>query len=389
VIETANYTPGQAQKIQVKVNHPSQQRWGFELTARLASNPSQQAGSFAATGPNTAVGSINNIQYASHNNAPITATGAGFTFEVTWTPPATNVGDVIFYAAGNAANGNFQNTGDFIYTTNKTISPVAVTAQLPVINANGVVTALEFGGADKITAGSWIEIYGSNLASTTREWAGSDFNGNTAPTSLEGVSVTIGGRAAFVRFVSPTQINVQAPSGIGEGTGIPVVVTNANGSSAPAPILGQAVAPALYAPARFKTGNKQYPYAQSGTDVVGIPAGLFPGNTTRSARPGETITFYGTGFGPVETIVDQGQAPAQVLPGQIAPSPPTLTRMISNPVFRFGNQQATFSYAGLTPGAVGLYQFNVQVPAGLAPGEYQLIVTVGDQQIGYTIDVRP
>ena len=42
---------------------------------------------------------------------------------------------------------------------------------------------------------SWIEIYGSNLATNVRSWSGADFtnNGLTAPTALDGNAVTIGG----------------------------------------------------------------------------------------------------------------------------------------------------------------------------------------------------
>ncbi len=44
--------------------------------------------------------------------------------------------------------------------------------------------------------GSWVEIYGSYLAPDSRSWAGTDFNGTSAPTSLDGTSVTIGGQPA-------------------------------------------------------------------------------------------------------------------------------------------------------------------------------------------------
>jgi uncharacterized protein (TIGR03437 family) len=42
--------------------------------------------------------------------------------------------------------------------------------------------------------------------------------------------------------------------------------------------------------------------------------------------------------------------------------------------FRFGSITATVSYAGLTPGLVGLYQFNVVVPAGAPSGDVELQV---------------
>ncbi len=56
---------------------------------------------------------------------------------------------------------------------------------LPVISVGGVISAGAFGGFPTIAPGSWIEIYGTNLASTSRAWTGADFNGVKAPTCFE------------------------------------------------------------------------------------------------------------------------------------------------------------------------------------------------------------
>ena len=42
-----------------------------------------------------------------------------FTFD--WTAPATNIGDVTFYFAGVAANGNGTNAGDYVYYSNQVV----------------------------------------------------------------------------------------------------------------------------------------------------------------------------------------------------------------------------------------------------------------------------
>ena len=47
------------------------------------------------------------------------------TYEFDWIPPATNVGDVVLYLAGNGATGNGHETGDHIYTTSYTLTPGA------------------------------------------------------------------------------------------------------------------------------------------------------------------------------------------------------------------------------------------------------------------------
>src|SRR5271169_8120 len=117
-IDASNYTPGVKQTIKVTVSHPQAQRWGFQITARLVSDDSKIAGNFT---PNdvarvicddgSARGSLapcpaGQPEFAEHFDAPRTDVGAGFTFSVDWTPPATDLGDIVFYAAGNAANGD-------------------------------------------------------------------------------------------------------------------------------------------------------------------------------------------------------------------------------------------------------------------------------------------
>jgi hypothetical protein len=100
----------------------------------------------------------------------------------------------------------------------------------PAIASGGVVTASSFGQFTSVAPGSWIEIYGSNLAVDTRSWSSADFTGINAPTSLDGTSVTIGGQDAFVDFISPGQVNAQVPSNVATGTQ-PVVVMTAGGAA--------------------------------------------------------------------------------------------------------------------------------------------------------------
>ncbi len=93
----------------------------------------------------------------------------------------------------------------------------AAASTLPLIESGGVVSASAFGEFTSAAAGTWIEIYGSNLASDTRSWTGADFNGNDAPTSLDGTSVTIAGQLGFVDYISPTQVNALIPSNVPTG----------------------------------------------------------------------------------------------------------------------------------------------------------------------------
>src|SRR5208283_1508631 len=127
----------------------------------------------------------------------------------------------------------------------------------PSITPGGVVTASAFGEFPSVAPGSWIEIYGTNLAADARSWTGADFTGIGAPTSLDKTTVTIGGLSAFLDYISPAQVNVQVPSGVGTGPQ-PVVVATPGGASAPVNVTVDQEEPGLLAPTSFKIGGTQY-----------------------------------------------------------------------------------------------------------------------------------
>ena len=211
-----------------------------------------------------------------------------------------------------------------------------------------VISASGFGALPAVAPGTWIEIYGSNLASQTREWAGSDFNGNSAPTSLSGVQVTVGGQKACVEFLSgnPAQINAQLPCNMPAGGTLGITVTNGTQTSNTLNVAVNATEPGLLAPPAFKIGGNQYVVAllPDGATYI-LPTGAIAGVASRPAHPGETITRYGIGFGPVIPDIPAGQIVTQS--NQIASSLQIL----------FGSTAAQAPYFGLAPQFVGLYQF--------------------------------
>ena len=227
-------------------------------------------------------------------------------------------------------------------------------APLPAIRATGspgVQTAYDFGGFTTVSPGSWIEIYGTNLAADTRGWANVDFNGIYAPTSLDRTVVTIGGQNAFIDYISPTQVNAQVPGSIGLGAQ-PVTVSTASGTSAAYTVNVSLEQPGLYAPAAFKILGKQYVGAMFGDYKTFVfPPNSFSGITSRQAKPGDLIVIYGIGFGPVP-----GNPP-----GQIPQAANGLTLPLA-PKFYFGGTPAMVQYAAMVAPDIGLYSFNVIVP---------------------------
>lgn len=238
-----------------------------------------------------------------------------------------------------------------------------------------VDSASAYGAYAYFASGSWLEIKGTNLADPNDprltaavnpgQWTLSDFTGVNAPTVLDGVSVTINGKPAAVWYLSPGQLNVQAPEDSVTGN-LAINVTNCLAESPAYPFAHQPLAPGLLAPSNYTANGTQYlvaTFASDGAYVLKTSVGASFGLASRPAKPGDMIIAYGVGFGDVTPTIP---------PGLIAQQGNALV----NPVaFSFGQTPATLSYSGLAPNFVGLYEFYIQVPAGLANGDYQIMVT--------------
>ena len=68
------------------------------------------------------------------------------------------------------------------------------------------------------------------------------------------------------------------------------------------------------------------------------------------------MVFYGVGFGPAMSLASQSLIPA----GQVVTQ---ANQLVAPLTVLFGTTPATVVYAGLAPSYVGLYHFNVIVPA--------------------------
>ncbi len=396
------YTPGGSPiTITVTVTDPKNTHYGFQMTARLESNLSNgQAGDFSA-GKNQIVICDDNslksakgcpagspVQFIEHNYPAGSQVGTTpYTF--TWTPPATNVGNVHFYVAGNSVNGNLQaDSGDHVYTAQYTMTPAApaftcTNTTTPVITS--IDSASGYGGYAYFTSGTWLEIKGTNLAdpadprltaaTNPGQWTSSDFTGSNAPTLLDGVSVSINGKPAYVWYLSTGQLNVQAPQDTTLGN-VAITVTNCNATSSPVMFTRRALAPGFLAPSNYAANGTNYAVATFTDGTYVLNTGTFSGLTSRPAKPGETIILYGIGFGDVTP---------SILPGVIVGAGNTLV----NPVtISFGSTQATsIAYQGLAGSYVGLYEFYVTVPTGLANGDYQINVTQNGTKVPQTMSL--
>ncbi|HTR38575.1 MAG TPA: hypothetical protein VMH80_21865 [Bryobacteraceae bacterium] len=204
------------------------------------------------------------------------------------------------------------------------------------------------GGAQVTAPNTWLAIYGVRLSATTRQWQHSDFINGQMPVQLDGVSVSVNGKAAFVEYISPTQVNVLTPLDSSQGT-VQITVTSSGVASTPLWIPMQAVAPAF-----FLFSGSQYVAATHAAGNYLGPLSLYPGTTT-PASPGEPITVYAGGFG--QTIPPLTNRSAS----QSGTLPPPL------PVFTISGIPAEVQFAGVV--APGLYQFNIVVPPSAPSGD--------------------
>lgn len=361
---SASYTPGQTVRMSVTISDPDARRWGFQLTAREASNPSTKtAGTFASA--DSATQTVSNGQYIGQTLTGTQAGSAGpTTFTFDWTAPIAGTGGVSFYVAANAANNNNQNTGDFIYTSSLNVSEAA-SGPTPTLRASQPALPSFLGSpAGGFASNAYVELYGTNLSNTTRQWAGDDFVGSNAPTALDGVSVKVNGKPAFVYYISPTQININTPDDSATGP-VPIEVTNNGVTSNTITYLKGKTAPAMLTTPAFLIGGKQYIAAlqQDLKTFVG-QTGLIAGVGFQPVKPGDRIIIYALGCGPTSPATSGGVVTA-------ANSPVSSTYEL-----RIGGQKATVEFFGAVPGAIGLYQINAVIPN----------VGAGDQSIDLTVD---
>jgi len=198
---------------------------------------------------------------------------------------------------------------------------------------------------------------------------------SSPPRCLDGISVSIDGKPGFVSYISPGQINVQAPVDTATGN-VAVTVTTCRATSPPFSFAKQALAPGLLAPASFIVNGTQYlgaTFASDGAYVLSTSAGAAMGLSSRPAKPGDVIIAYGIGFGGVTPSIPPGVIVEQ-------------SNALANPVaFSFGSVNATLTYAGLAGNLVGVYEFYITVPSGLANGDYQINVTQNGTALPQTI----
>jgi uncharacterized protein (TIGR03437 family) len=368
------YTSGGTFNITVTVFDAAQRRWGFELSARTQAG--KQAGTLkvGTDGFTQFVPTSNGIQYIAHTIAGtrngIRDTGSGVSFNFSWTAPDVSAGPVIFNAAGNAANGDGTQFGDHIYSTSLTSQPQSAASPPPTVNTNGTVNNASFAaGTNAIPPGTIAAIFGSNLNDGSSDPFSAFGSDGKLITTLGGASVTFNNIAAPIFSSFPSQLNVEVPMELAGAASASVVVTVGGQASIPQTVPIGPDLPGIFTIPPGGTGQGAIQIAN--TTTFAAPAGSITGADARPANIGEFITIYCTGLGSVTSPPATG-APASGNP---------LSTTAATPQVTIGGIPATVSFSGLSPGFVGLYQVNAQVPPGVASGSaVPVVVSIGGVQ---------
>jgi hypothetical protein len=224
----------------------------------------------------------------------------------------------------------------------------------PGLTPNGTVNNLSGTVGAAVAPGTVVQIFGNSLSPATGQPGLIPL-----PTTFNDSTVLIGAFAAPVYYASGGQINAQIPTELQPDRQYQVLVNSGGAFTLPDTITISQASPGLLNLAQ---------HADFSLITADSPA-----------RAGESIILY---------LVGMGATSPSVASGAGSPAGPPASANLA-PSVTIDGSTATVSFAGLTPGLVGLYQINVEVPAGVTPGDVSITVTQNDTESNtVTIPVR-
>lgn len=130
-IPSSGYIPGQTYSITVAPQVSGRNKYGFEIVGINSSN--NEKGTFVS---NSEVANMTATR-ATHRS---TSTGGtdGRSWNVDWTAPNSGEGDITFYSAVLAANGNGQKSGDLVFTDNLVVTQSTMSSKSEIFNKTDV-----------------------------------------------------------------------------------------------------------------------------------------------------------------------------------------------------------------------------------------------------------
>ena len=289
----------------------------------------------------------------SNGDAPLNLTGDNLgNYSATWQPGAVNASMVVTL---NAAAGSLQSATAQLFggiAQNQTPPPTLVPGGA-LNNLNPVVGA-------PLAPGTIASVYGAGLAP-----AAVSPGVVPLPTMFNNTYALVGPAQAPFYFLSGSQIDIQIPYDVTSAAPqqLPLILSVDNALTLPLTLNIVAAAPGVLS----ANDGPTPPGIQNGAHIIAQHSS--DGSLVSSAspaKPGESLVMYLVGMGPTNPSVASGV---------LSPGPPSLASVTVQPTVTVDSETSTVLFAGLTPGFVGLYQIDFQVPANASSGELVLTVT--------------
>ena len=416
----ATYTLGQTYTVTVTVTLATARRWGFELTAvdATGNGASSVVGNLNLLPSNTTTtrridsdsvlsGGKTRI-YISHSaNGTFPGETGPKSWSFNWVAPASNAGNITFYAAGNAANNSANELGDRIYTTSVVVaSPSSNNPPTFAATPNrvlGVGDKISFTvsatdqDSDPVTISASTPTNGTfdqaskrftftpaaNQVGTTQQvtFTASDGKSQTQQTvslqvmtaiSQSLASLTKSGVSKYLDSSGATQIDLTVLGNFDVGAaiifnGMSMTTQSVTGGLAASLPASELTTPGAY-PVRVRLGNGALTNARALALASSIntqtTATADAATSSPTVAPGQIASLYG-----LDLVVGSGFAVASSIPlPRSLQSTTVYVNGVSAPLF--------FTFAG---------QINYQMPYSTAVGQASIVVLRDDGVAAYGI----
>jgi adhesin/invasin len=215
------------------------------------------------------------------------------------------------------------------------------TVGVPALNVGPMVSSASYLG--RPSPGELVAVFGSNLSDGLAVSAVLPLQ-----TQLQGSLLIFGGRQMPLLYTSPLQVNAMVPYSIAPGITYQLIAQRGTRLSVPQEVTVASVEPAVFTTDSSVNGQ--------GHIYINVSATQVRADSAMPAKAGDVLTIYCEGLGAVVPAIDAGAAVDR------------LTKTVNPVGVTIGGVPSTVLFAGLTPGFTGLYQVNVIVPNGIAPG---------------------
>jgi uncharacterized protein (TIGR03437 family) len=226
----------------------------------------------------------------------------------------------------------------------------------PSLAPGGTLNNLNPVVGGSLSPGIIAEAFGSGLAATA---------GSTGilplPTDFNNTFAQIGQFKAPLYFLSSGQVNIQIPAEITASQQVPIVFSVNNALTIPITLDIVPGAPGVLS----KLDGPTPPSLQNGAHMIAQHLDGSPVDSSSPGKVGEFLVMYLVGLGATDNPAPSGH-PALSDP---------LSNVLVKPVVTVDSLPSDVFFAGLTPGFVGLYQIDFQVPTGVHTGDVVVTVT--------------